>query len=333
MKNYNKLFLILLCVIFAYNALYSKNVALIVWKDAITLNETLIGIKEYVYQNNHSINFDLYNINGDISKFNAYLTEINNPNKYDAVLSLGTGSLINGYNVIDKVPVVYAAVSNPYSIEGVSTKLSKPDNNITGLSYYVAMDKQIKFFSALKPNLSKVGILFNSFNEASPVEIPDAINVLNELNIDYIKFDVSFPLQPDIYEKPYIFKNKLMNLVKNHIIKSDVCAVIVPTNSEIIFYLQYIINEYFLPNDIIVFSFSSASIPRGALASLITCNIKNGKSAAKMLQDILFNDVKVNDIPFSFPSNPDRILNVKMMRKYNLKIDVHLLNIANLIIH
>lgn len=323
----------LLFVIILIPYLFSKNVALVLWKDAITYDETLDGINEYIKSANLNINFIKYNAYSQPSELHNILNNIKiSKLKYDAVLLFGTGALIHGYDIIKNIPVISAGASNPYKISGLNLRLSDNDNNITGLSYYVSMEKQIKFFLALKPDLNKVGLLYNSKNEASEIEIPDAENVLNALNIQYYKYKISQNIHKDIYNPPYNFKKNLINIIKNEIIKSDIEALIIPTNSEIIYYLDEIIYDYLLPENIVVFSFSSAAISRGAVASLISSNKNNGIEIGKKLEDILYNNKLPNEIVFSFPPNPDRIINLKMIREYDMKIDIDILDIANLIV-
>jgi putative ABC transport system substrate-binding protein len=85
--------------------------------------------------------------------------------KVDLIVTASTPAAIAAKRATDKIPVVFAASSDPLST-GVVASLARPGGNITGLSLMAPelSAKRLELIRTLVPSLSRVAVLWDSSN-------------------------------------------------------------------------------------------------------------------------------------------------------------------------
>src|SRR5262245_35330598 len=92
--------------------------------------------------------------------------------KVDLIVTASTPAIIAAKRATDKIPVVFAASSDPLST-GVVTSLAKPGGNITGFSL-MASDlsaKRLELIHALVPSVNHVAVLWDSSNPGMALRV------------------------------------------------------------------------------------------------------------------------------------------------------------------
>jgi len=86
----------------------------------------------------------------------------------------------------NKIPVVFAAVSDPLAC-GVVESLEKPGANVTGTSDYLDTTAVMNLILAAKPDIQKVGLLYDVGQDSSTTAIADAKAFLNAKGIEVVE--------------------------------------------------------------------------------------------------------------------------------------------------
>ena len=84
------------------------------------------------------------------------------------------------------IPVVFAAVSDPLTY-GLVDSLEKPGHNITGTSDYLDTDAVMNLILALKPEIRKIGLLFDFSQDSSTTAINQAKDLLKARGIEIVE--------------------------------------------------------------------------------------------------------------------------------------------------
>jgi putative tryptophan/tyrosine transport system substrate-binding protein len=114
---------------------------------------------EYVYADGH---FDR------LPDLAAKLVE----RKVDLIVTASTPAIIAAKRATEKIPVVFAASSDPIST-GVVASLARPGGNITGLSLMASelSAKRLELIHTLMPRVSRVAVLWDSSNPGMALRV------------------------------------------------------------------------------------------------------------------------------------------------------------------
>jgi putative ABC transport system substrate-binding protein len=145
----------LLFLLFAWNGVRPEragaDVAVIMSANVDAYREALDGFKATAHQKIATV----HDMEGDLSRGQKILSEIQTKVKPDLILALGHLALQLCASQPTNVPVVYAMVLNPTNIVGGATKY------ITGASMNVPVDKSIRLFKELGTTVRRVGVVYS----------------------------------------------------------------------------------------------------------------------------------------------------------------------------
>ena len=132
-----------------------------------------------IEEQNCNIDFDL--LNQIISNFIA--------DDVDLMVGVATpvAMAMQGATEENKIPVVFAAVSDPVSA-GVVESLENPGANITGTSDYLDTGAIFNLIFAANPDAKLIGLLYNSAEDASATPIAEAKKILDAKGVAYKEY-------------------------------------------------------------------------------------------------------------------------------------------------
>src|SRR5262249_12976054 len=119
---------------------------------------------------------------GSFDQDPSVVTELVNSN-VDAIVTWTTPATIAARRATSTIPIVMVGVGDPVG-SGFIASLARPGGNITGLTN-IAVElsaKLMELFAELVPGMKRVGVVQNSNNPASTMnlrEIEDAVRKLN----------------------------------------------------------------------------------------------------------------------------------------------------------
>ena len=152
----------------------------------IVEHPSLDAIREGIYQAindggykvDENLEIDFLNAQGSMENTNAIANEFASK-EYDLVIGITTPSAQALFNKIKETPIVYSAVTDPVSagLEG---------DFITGVSDMTPVKKQLELLTELLPEAKTVGMVYNSGELNSEIQVGLARDVAEELGLEII---------------------------------------------------------------------------------------------------------------------------------------------------
>ncbi len=173
----------------------------------------------------------------------------------------------------NKIPVVFAAVSDPVST-GIVDSLEKPGANLTGTSDYLDTASIFNLIFAANPSAKKIGLLYDAGQDASTTAIAQAKEYLTKKGIT-------------IVEKTGTNVSEIM-LAADALVADSVDAIFTPTDNTVM-QAELAIYEKFQNAKIPHYTGADSFALNGAFLGYGVDYANLGVETAKMVIDILKN--------------------------------------------
>ncbi len=191
-------------------------------------------------------------------------------------------------------PVVFSAVSDPVAA-GIVSSLDAPGANITGTSDYLDTAAVIKLIFALKPDASKIGLLYDQGQDSSATAIASAKALLDDMGIEYI-------------ERTGTTTDEVM-LAAQALIADGVDIVFTPQDNTVMT-AELAIYEMFNEAGIPQFTGADSFALNGAFLGYGVDYANLGAETAEMAADILINGADPASMPVRTFDNGTATVNV-----------------------
>lgn len=208
--------------------------------------------------------------------------------KKDAILAISTPSaqaMVKATQNTD-IPVFFTAITDPLSAKLVDN-LEKPGKNVTGYSdtHPETIQKLVKLIKELKPDTKNVGIIYNSGEANSVVNVENARKALQENGMKAVEVNASNTTE---------VKQAADSLVG----KADV--IYVPKDNTAVAALKTIV-QVAEKNKIPMFVGEMDSVRNGGFAGFGADYHDLGYQTGLMAVKVLKGEAKPGDIPVGFP--------------------------------
>jgi putative tryptophan/tyrosine transport system substrate-binding protein len=135
------------------------------------LDEYRLGMRELGYIESRNVETEYLYADGHFDRLPdlaARLVE----HKVDLIVTASTPATIAAKRATEKIPIVFAASSDPIST-GVVASLSQPGGNVTGLSLMAAdlSAKRLELIHILVPQVGQVAVLWDSSNPGMALRV------------------------------------------------------------------------------------------------------------------------------------------------------------------
>lgn len=251
------------------------------------------------------------NVKRDSKKLKETLT-VWNSGKVDCIYAIGNGSAILASKVVKDIPTIAFGVSNPKGL-GIIKNLQTPEGKLTAVSCYIAPYKQIRTLIVLKPNMKKIGLIYEKDNIcAKNIEVPESKKAGQKLGLRIISDGI----------KTYKDGAKSVSTLKDFL---KVDAIIMCANPQVIKATKDIVET---AGQMPVLSYDSSAIDRGALFGWVASNEKMGEAVADYTIKILKKDTPINNLPVVFFEKPLLKINIDTLKNVNVDVPESLLKKA-----
>ena len=160
--------------------------------DDASLNQIVANIKSQLEKigTEKNVKFDIEydNCNADKNVLSQIITNFV-AEKVDLMVGVATpvATAMQAATAENKIPVVFSAVSDPMSVELVSS-LEKPGANITGTSDFLNTDAIFDIMFAQNPDIKTVGLLYDVGQDSSATPIASAKAYLDKKGVAYKEY-------------------------------------------------------------------------------------------------------------------------------------------------
>ena len=254
------------------------------------------GFKDAFKESGLKVTFDEKNANGEIATANMiannFVTE-----KVDLIYAIATSTAQSAAQATNKLPVVFSAITDPEAAGLIK-------GNVTGISDRVNVKQQLELLLKLDSKIKKVGVIYNSSEQNSKVQVDDLKKAASELGLIIVEKSVT-----QVSEIPQASET----LVKS----SD--ALYLPTDNLVASVIN-LITEKAISAKKIAFGAESAHVKGGALITQGIDYYEMGKEAGKIAVEILKNGKKPSEISFKKMNLNDIVINNKTLAAIGISL-------------
>lgn len=129
------------------------------------------GLKEKGYEDGKNIKIEQQNAQGEMANAQTICKQFADSKK-DLIFAIATPSAQAAYNSTKDIPIVFTAVTDPVKAE-IAKDWKSSGTNVTGTSDKVPVDKQIELLKQLIPNAKTVGVIYNTSETNSVVQVDE----------------------------------------------------------------------------------------------------------------------------------------------------------------
>ena len=254
------------------------------------------GFKDAIKESGLNVTFDEKNANGEVATANMiannFVTE-----KVDLIYAIATSTAQSAAQATNKLPVVFSAITDPEAAGLIK-------ENVTGISDRVNVKQQLELLLKLDSKIKKVGVIYNSSEQNSKVQVDDLKKAASELGITIVEKSVT-----QVSEIPQTSEA----LVR----ESD--ALYLPTDN-LVASVVNLITEKATAAKKVAFGAEAAHVKGGALITQGIDYYEMGKEAGKIAVEILKNGKKPSEIKFKKMDLNDIVINNKTLAAIGINL-------------
>ncbi|WFD09798.1 ABC transporter substrate-binding protein [Tepidibacter hydrothermalis] len=252
------------------------------------------------YKDGENIDIDFQNAQGDIATTQTIAKNFVSQNK-NLIYAISTPSAQAAYNSTKDIPIVISAVTDPVSAELVKS-LEQPKTNVSGTNDYVPVSKQLELIKTLVPNAKKIGVLYNTSEVNSEVQVNELKKYSKEYGYSVVEAGVTST-------------NEVNTAISSLVNKVDVLYA--PTDQLVVSSMPIIVQKTQEKNIPIIAS-EKGSVELGALA---TCGINYyelGYTSGKMAVEVLKGE-DISKMPVKSGEEMEIIINKDSLKNLSIQ--------------
>lgn len=222
--------------------------------------------------------------------------------KKDIILAIATPSAMTMAKETSEIPILITAVTDPVTAKLVNS-LEKPGTNVTGTTDMNPVAKQLELIKELVPGVKTVGVVYNSSEINSEVQVKIAREAAPQLGLQ-------------LKEASVTASNEISQATRSLVGKVD--ALYLPTDNMVIASLAAVL-QVAEQNKIPVIAAESNSVEQGALATLGIDYAKLGSQTGEMALRVLKGE-KPQDMPVEWQKENDIVINLKAAERMGVTV-------------
>ena len=222
--------------------------------------------------------------------------------KVDLIFGIATISAQTAKQATSTIPVLFSAVTNPVHSQLVDS-MENVGKNVTGTTDASPMDKQFTLFNKLDSSIKKIGIVYNTSESNSEIQIAQAKEIAKQLGLEIVTVGVN-----NINDIPQAINSLASKVDAFYAITDNIVA----SSAGLIAKLT---TERKIPS----IAGEEGPVKNGLLMTDGLSYYELGKQTGIMAKKILVDKISPKDIPVESLKNTTKIVNENTMKK--LKLD------------
>lgn len=260
------------------------------------------GLAEAGYKDGEQIKIDFQNAQGEQANCQTIADKFVS-DKCDLVLAIATPAAQAMANATKDIPILVTAVTDPADAKLVATN-EAPGGNVTGTSDMNPVEEQMKLLKQLIPDAKTVGMLYNSSEANSKLQVDMAKKVAATLDLTCVDYTVSNA-------------NEIQQVVESAIGKVD--AFYCPTDN-VIANGMVTVTGVTEPAKIPTICGEEGMVNNGGTATFGLSYYNLGKLTATQAVDILTGKSKPAEMPILYLTDCVLAINEESCAKMGLEI-------------
>lgn len=260
------------------------------------LDEVRKGFEDGLKDLGVNVEIDYQNSQGDIAN-TVSIAQNFVKNKMDLIFAIATPAAQSAKQATKDIPILFSAVTDPVKSE-ITEDWENIDGNVTGTSDMAPTKSQLKMFKEIDPNIKSIGILYNTSEANSEIQIEEVKKLAPSEGLKVITMGVN-----NVNELPQTL-NSIMK-------KAD--ALYLLTDNMVASSIE-LISKATIENKMITVSAEETQVKGGALITNGISYYELGKETAIMAKKILVDKKDISAIPVKLTEK-----NITTVNKNTLK--------------
>lgn len=181
-------------------------------------------LTENGYKDGENLEVDYQNAQSDQSNLKTIAQKFVTGNK-DLVLAIATPSAITMASETETIPILITAVTDPVAAKLVISN-DKPDTNVTGTTDMTPVKEQLKLLQKIMPNVKKVGVIYNSSEVNSEIQVNIAEKASAELGLVLVKASVTGSAEVMQIAQSLVGKVDAIYVPTDNVVASSIASVV-----------------------------------------------------------------------------------------------------------
>jgi len=211
------------------------------------------------------------------------------------VLAIATPGAQAAAQKIHNHPIVFTGVTDPVSAGLVKDLNNTDGTNITGMSDFSPMDKQVALIQEIIPTVKSIGVIYNAGE-------PNSVVLVNKLKEEAAKAGLS------VEEATIANSSGVYQAAKSLVGRCEV--IYVPTDNTVVSALESAV-KVCSQNNLPLIAADVDSVDRGAIAAIALDYYKMGLQTGDMAYKILIDGVNPGSMPIEFLNDVNLHINLK----------------------
>ncbi len=290
------------CICLQGLTVYGTTISVSQFVEHPALDAVLQGFQDYLHEKNIAVKYTIHNAQANMGTATQIAQQMVGE-KADLLVAIATPSAQTCVQALSKAPAdlkrpfLFTAVTDPVAA-GLVKDLQHPGAGITGVSDLLPIKEHIMMVLSFKPDIKKLGLLYNA-GEANSKATIASIKALRE-ELGFATVEATASKTADVYQA-----------AKSLVGKVD--AIFIPTDNTIISALESVL-KVGIQNKLPIFAADVDSVKRGAVAAMGFDYYKHGYQTGAIAERIL-NGEKPENIPVQFQTDLQLYINANYAKQ------------------
>lgn len=264
------------------------------------LDDARRGFKDGLKELGIKAEIDYQNAQGDIPT-SVSIAQKFVKDKVDLIYAIATPAAQSAKQATSDIPVLFSAVTDPVKA-GIVEDWEKVGGNVTGTSDMAPTASQLKMFKEIDPSIETLGILYNTSEPNSEIQIEEIENLAPEEGLKVVTVGVS-----NVNELPQALQSIVKKVDALYMITDNLVAASVELTSKVA-----------IENKMLTVSAEESQVRGGLLISNGLSYYELGKQTAKMAKEILVDKKDTSSIPVGLAEKTITTVNKKTLEALEL---------------
>ncbi|MCK9443651.1 MAG: ABC transporter substrate-binding protein [Tissierellaceae bacterium] len=268
--------------------------------DHPALDDARRGFEDGLKELGVNANIHYQNSQGDIPT-SLTIAEKFVKDKVDLIYAIATPAAQSAKQATSDIPIIFSAVTDPVDAELVDS-MESPGGNVTGTSDLTPMDRQLQLFKDLDSNIKKVGIVFNTSEPNSQIQVDMAKELAPSIDLEIVEVGIS-----NINDIPQALDSIMKKVDAIYTITDNMVASAIN-----------VVSEKAIANKMITVGAEDSHVKDGILVTDGLSYYELGRQSAAMAKEILVDGKSPANIPSATSENTKKAFNGETLKVLEL---------------
>ena len=221
--------------------------------------------------------------------------------KMDLIYAIATPAAQSAKQATSDIPIIFSAVTDPVDAELVDS-MENPGGNVTGTSDLTPMDRQLQLFKDLDSSIEKVGIVFNTSEPNSQIQVDMAKELAPSIGLEIVEVGIS-----NINDIPQALDSMIRKVDAIYTITDNMVASAIN-----------VVSEKAIANKLVTVGAEDSHVKGGILITDGLSYYELGRQSAGMAKEILVDGKSPANIPSATSENTEKVFNEETLKALGL---------------